>query len=80
MLLQAGWSMCSSDELFRTGLSPLFAFLNYGQEWKRSRRHFHQCFNANILPEYAPVQSKAARGLLRGILKSTADVGVLAKL
>ncbi|KAI0654114.1 cytochrome P450 [Cubamyces menziesii] len=40
--------------------------LHYGSWWRRSRRVFHDCFNAGVITRYRPVQTEAIhRFLLR---------------
>lgn len=69
-----------AKRLYRSGFDRLLAFLNYGPAWKQNRRHFHHCFNAKILPEYAPVHSKAARSLLQSLISSSSEIEALVKL
>lgn len=51
------------------GLDTLFAFMPYGQGWRRCRRAFWQQFYPSALPEYRPAQLTTAHKLLSKLLK-----------
>ncbi|KAI0762207.1 cytochrome P450 [Fomes fomentarius] len=56
------------------GLSCMFAFMNYGSEWRQHRRAFHQQMNSEVVGRYEPVQLDATRALLQRILSSPKDL------
>lgn len=65
----------------RTGLSDsVFVLMDYGQEWRRYRRAFHQSFGPERMSQHRPFQIQAARRFLRGLAEGNTDLGLLIKL
>ena len=44
-----------------------FGMMNYGEQWKRHRKLFHQHFNQNAVDKYQHIQMRESRALLRRI-------------
>ncbi len=44
--------------------------MNYGEQWKRHRKLFHQHFNQNAVDKYQHIQMRESRALLRRIRAS----------
>ncbi|KAF8994704.1 cytochrome P450 [Cyathus striatus] len=51
-----------------------FAFMDYGDTWRRHRKLMHQHFNATAVKDFIPQQVKAAHGLVKRLLDGPNDV------
>ncbi|KAI0808121.1 cytochrome P450 [Fomes fomentarius] len=56
------------------GLSFMFAFMNYGSEWRQHRRAFHRHMNSEVVGRYEPIQLDVTRALLQKILRSPKEL------
>lgn len=56
--------------LVRFGWAFNFAWTSYGDEWRSSRKLFHQAFRVEAVLAFRPVQLRKARQLVLDILSS----------
>ncbi|KDQ59121.1 hypothetical protein JAAARDRAFT_127559 [Jaapia argillacea MUCL 33604] len=54
--------------LFRMGYDWDFAFMPYGDNWRRHRRVFHQFFNQGAIDKYHPVQMRESLAFVQRLL------------
>ena len=58
----------------------MFVLKNYGEEWRKGRRAFHQSFGPERVPHHYPVQIETTRRFLRSLAEGKTELGVLMKL
>ena len=76
MLLELPLTRCAD----RSGASPIFAFMPYGQWWRRHRRAFWQFFHQDASVQYQPTQESATHIFLEMLLESPSRLGPLVRL
>lgn len=52
------------------------AIIEYGEQWRRIRKAFHQHFNANETHKYYDIQNECTHSFLRRMLRSPDDLFV----
>ena len=48
--------------------------MNYGPEWRKHRRAFHQQMNSDAIAQYEPIQLPLTRKLLRRIFRAPKEL------
>ncbi|KAI1790237.1 cytochrome P450 [Ganoderma leucocontextum] len=56
------------------GMDWLLVLMQYGKEWRRHRRAFHQSFHSDASAQYQPLQLQMTRRLLSRLLKSPKSI------
>ena len=64
----------------RSGASMIFAFMPYGQWWRRHRRAFWQFFHHDASEQYQKTQESIAHIFLEMLLESPSRLGQLVRL
>ena len=64
----------------RSGASMIFAFMPYGQWWRRHRRAFWQFFHQDASEQYRPTQELTAHIFLEMLLENPSRMSQLIRL
>ncbi|KAM5534500.1 hypothetical protein V8D89_011832 [Ganoderma adspersum] len=56
------------------GMEWMLVLMQYGKEWRRHRRAFHQAFHSEAVAQYQPLQLQMTRRLLSRLLKSPKNI------
>lgn len=59
---------------YRAGMEWMLVLMQYGKEWRRHRRAFHQAFHSEAVVQYQPLQLQMTRRLLSRLLKSPKNI------
>lgn len=48
-------------------------FMEYGEPWRAHRKHMHQHFRPQVIPDYHPKMMKEVRNLIVSLVDSPAE-------